>query len=131
MSQHSGHTDSDGMISDMAEGSGSSWRSEFPDDSDFNSDGSGSGDGYSGEWLLTSLTNLIDSNHKYLIIQFFALLFSTTGLSKVPIPERPTYQPPVVIHNPRNDKSGAAVMKLHVVALLGISLISLVLLRTY
>lgn len=48
MSQHSGHTDSDGMISDMAEGSGL-WRSEFPDDSDFGPDGSGSGDGYSGE----------------------------------------------------------------------------------
>lgn len=49
MSQHSGHTDSDGMISDMGhEGSGM-WRSEFPDDSDFGGEGSGSGDGYSGE----------------------------------------------------------------------------------
>lgn len=49
MSQHNGHTDSDGMISDMAEGSGA-WRTDFPDDSDFGTDGSGSGDGFSGEF---------------------------------------------------------------------------------
>lgn len=36
------------MISDMAEGSGA-WRADFADDSDFGVDGSGSGDGYSGE----------------------------------------------------------------------------------
>lgn len=61
MSQHSGHTDSDGMISDMAEGSGA-WRADFADDSDFGADGSGSGDGYSGELR-------IEQNFKMFLLQ--------------------------------------------------------------
>lgn len=59
MSQHSGHTDSDGMISDMAEGSGA-WR--FSDDSDFGADGSGSGDGYSG---------MFDFVKRFLVLFYF------------------------------------------------------------
>lgn len=51
MSHNIGHTDSDGMISDMAEEGSGLWRShQFSDDSDFGVDGSGSGDGYTGEF---------------------------------------------------------------------------------
>lgn len=65
MSQHKGITDAEGMISDMAEGSGSGpWRSDFPDDSDFGVDGSGSGDGYSGEFGINTLLN----SHQFIII---------------------------------------------------------------
>lgn len=147
MSQHSGHTDSDGMISDMAEGSGAnSWRSEFPDDSDFGADGSGSGDGYSGEgtkrglllligfWWLKSHFNLnaISCTNKSICFFFLYIIYSS-GLSKVPIPERPTYQPPVVIHNPRNENSAApaAVKPLHVAMFVAINILSLLLLRSH
>lgn len=134
MSQHSGHTDSDGMISDMAEGSGA-WRSDFNDDSDFGADGSGSGDGYSGETsereLLSKAQNIKSSN---LLINHFSRLFlSFSGLSKVPIPERPTYQPPVVVHNnnARNDHSGASVNQLHAVMFIAINVLTLLLLRSH
>lgn len=135
MSQHSGHTDSDGMISDMAEGSGR-WRSEFPDDSDFGADGSGSGDGYSGELKILGLFVIVlySFNCDAADVNALELFLSSPGLSKVPVPERPTYQPPVVVHNPRDNGStggGASSVQVQIVAFLAINLVSLLLLRSH
>lgn len=134
MSQHSGHTDSDGMISDMAEGSGA-WRSDFNDDSDFGADGSGSGDGYSGKSSGRELSLKAQNTERsnLLINPFSCLFLSFSGLSKVPVPERPTYQPPVVVHNnnDRNDHSGASVNQLHAAMLLAINVLTLLLLRSH
>lgn len=57
-------------------------------------------------------------------------LLSSSGLSKVPVPERPTYQPPVVVHNPRDNHSAASTAQVQIVVFLAINVLSLLLLRS-